>query len=261
MRHLGLFDVHCPRNIPFEPVLKFIQMYRPDEVIIGGDFLNLEFASHWNEKIFKHIGLSAVRENLEKEIEAGKALIGMIRQASKTGAAIKYLPGNHEAWLYWCAIIYGWPDPKINHKKITFKSDLARMMDYGLKNILERELDTARFRVDVLPYNEPYVSGKITYAHGDQFGIGGSLRKYPDRNLVFGHHHTHDVKTLHNSGENRRGIEHVAVPCLTPLAPGYLKCKSSRWLNGFWVADILGNGLFDGRVVKVLNGKIIGPNL
>jgi hypothetical protein len=41
------------------------------------------------------------------------------------------------------------------------------------------------------------------------------------------------------------------------LSPGYLTDGSTRWLNGFWTAEVLSNGLFDGRVIKVLDGKVI----
>lgn len=261
MRHLALYDVHCPRNIPLDPVLKFAQMYKPDEVVIGGDFMNLEFASHWNEAIFKHIGIAKVRDSLEKEFEAGRVILDELRQACPK-SRIRYIPGNHEDWLYWCAVRYGYPDPGVPiDPNINFKTDLADMRNRGLKTILERVLKTNKTRTEVLPYNKDLDIGKITYLHGHQITMSRSLLKYPSKNIVYGHWHTQNTITAHNSGEMAKTIQHCAVPCLTGLGPGYLKSPSTRWLNGFWVADILPNGLFDGRVVKVLSGKIIGPNL
>lgn len=260
-RHVGFFDVHVPRNIDFDKPLKFVQAYKPTDIIIGGDFLNLEFASHWNERVFKEIGFSKLRKLLENELHAGKVLLREVVSASP-GASVYYLPGNHEAWLYWIALYY--PSlgilPKIDVDRLSFKSDLAKMGDKCIADILKEVLETDKLNVKVLPYNEPLELGHLTYVHGDQFStISASMKMYPNKNIVAGHHHTHQVQTLHNAGDMNRATQHTFVPCMTGLAPGYLKCKSTRWLNGFWVCDILPNGMFDGRVKKVLGGKVMAP--
>ena len=71
-KHLALFDVHVPHNIKLNSTIDFIKDYRPDEFIIGGDFLNLEWASHWNEKEFKTIGLEKLSGMLKQELNAVK---------------------------------------------------------------------------------------------------------------------------------------------------------------------------------------------
>lgn len=262
-RHIAYHDVHVPHNIDFGPVLAFQKKYNPTHVIINGDFLNLEHASHWNESAFKHIGYADVGKALRKELEAGQKLLARIRAASPK-AEIYFVPGNHEHWLYWCALYF--PQlgillgNEINQK--SYRADLARAGDEALAELLRRYLQTERLGIHVLPFNEPLEIGHITYLHGHQLTISSSPKLYPAKNLVFGHWHEHSVKTLNDSGDPRFVVQHTAVPCMTKLGPkshAYRQTKSGRWLNGFWIADVLPNGLFDGRVKKILGGEIMVP--
>ena len=68
-RHVALYDSHIPHNIKFSGILKFLEAYKPTQLILGGDMLNLEWASHWNEREFKHIGLEKLQKLLKASIE------------------------------------------------------------------------------------------------------------------------------------------------------------------------------------------------
>lgn len=259
-RHLALFDVHVPHNIEFKPILEFIKDYKPTHFIIGGDYLNLEFASHWNEGLFKQIGLEKISNLLEDEMKAGKDLLYQLNAQLPANCEKFYIPGNHEEWLFWATMMY--PalagSVKLGVDDMNYKSDLARIKKQALANLLMKFLGTEKIGMTVLPYEKELNLGKITYIHGHQAGnLAAMKRKYPARNVVCGHTHTHEVTTLHNSGHEGAAHQYVIVPCLCHLSPGYLKDSSTRWLNGFWVADILPNGLFDGKVIKVLDGKIV----
>lgn len=262
-RHVAYHDVHVPHEIPFKPILEFQKDYKPTHVIINGDFMNLDHASHWNEGLFKHIGYSDVSKALFAEIDAAKDLINRIRAASPN-AELTFVPGNHENWLYWCALYHPQLGLLLGHgvNQKSYKADLARAGDEALAELLTRYLEADKFKMRVLPYNQPLEIGHITYLHGHQLTISNSPRLYPSKNLVFGHHHTHNTVTLNDSGDYRHVVQHVAVPCMTKLGPkahAYRQVKAGRWLNGFWIADVLPNGLFDGRVKKVLGGEIMIP--
>lgn len=261
-RHLAYYDVHVPHQINFTPVLEFQKLYDPTHIIIGGDFLNMEWCSHWNEPMFEEVGWGKLRHNLTRELAAGRSLIERIRNASPD-AKLFFIPGNHEAHLLQAAQEY----PKllistgIDMKKINFKSDMAKAGNRALANILSEKLDAKTFDMHVLDYYEELQIGNITYLHGHQLTVSNSPRLYPNKNLVFGHYHTDHLITLNDNGADKV-VQHHAVPCMTqlgPQKPGYLGSKSTRWLNGFWIADVLSNGLFDGRVKKILGGKVLIP--
>lgn len=259
-RHMALFDVHVPHNIDLTPVISFMKDYQPTDFIIGGDYLNLEFASHWNESLFKQIGLEKLSGMLTQEIEAGKTLLKQLNEALPESCQKYYIPGNHEDWLFWACTAYPALAGSVNLgvDKMTFKSDIAQIRKQALANLLEQFLETKKLGFKVLPFGKELTLGKITYIHGHQTpSLAAMKRKYPARNLVQGHTHTHQVDTIHNSGSAGRANQYVVVPCLCYLCPGYLQDSSTRWLNGFWVADVLPSGLFDGKVIKVLEGKVL----
>lgn len=262
-KHMALYDVHVPHNINLKPVIDFARDYQPDHFIIGGDFLNLEFASHWNESVFKQIGLEKLGKMLKQEIKAGKKVLEDFCAVLPKDCKKYYIPGNHEEWLFWACSTYPELAGGVNLGvgKMTFKSDISQIKKQALANLLSEFLGTEKLGIKVLPYEKELNIGKITYIHGHTAGnLAAMKRNYPARNVVAGHIHTHEVTTLHNSGQEGRAHQYVIVPCLCHLSPGYLKNSSTRWLNGFWIADVLPSGLFDGKVVKVLNGTIVYGN-
>lgn len=263
-RHLTIADAHVPHQVPLEPVLRFASdVYKPTDLILNGDFLNIMFASHWNEPVFKRIGLDHLEQLLKGEIDAGKAALRDLRSAVGKQCRIWYVPGNHEFWLYWMGLYY--PGSLGIHvdfesSELTFKSDLNQIGNHVVKKILDELLETQKVGVTVLPCNEPLKLGKLTYMHGHQFTSPTAMHsRYPDQNLVIGHFHTEYRKTLHNSGDPSKVVQHTAIPCYTKLSPYYLRDKSTQWLNGVGLADVAPNGLFDMRVKKLLGGKLMLP--
>lgn len=259
-KHLALFDVHVPHNIKLDSTIEFIKDYKPTDFIIGGDFLNLEWASHWNEKEFKTIGLEKLSGMLKQELNAGREALKRLVEALPEDCDKYYVAGNHEDWLYWSCLVYPQLAGGISLgvEQMTFKSDLADIRKHVLADLLREHLKTDELGIKVLPYGKELTLGKLTYIHGHQVGsLAAMQKKFPARNMVCGHHHTHQVTTCHNSGDEKKANQYVMVPCMCKLSPGYLTDGSTRWLNGFWTAEVLPNGLFDGRVIKVLDGKII----
>lgn len=259
-KHLALFDVHVPHHINLSPVISFIKEYKPTHFIIGGDYLNLEWASHWNEKEFKYIGLEKLRGMLNKELEAGREVLKELTAALPKDCDKYYIPGNHEEWLYWACMTY--PAlagaATLGVETMTFKSDLAEIRKQVIADLLVQHLGTDKLGFKMLTYGKELNLGKLTYIHGHQVsGVAAMRRKYPARSVVCGHHHTEHTELLHNSGEQKNTNQYTVVPCLCHLSPGYLQDGSTRWTNGFWVADVLPNGNFSGRVVKVVDNYVL----
>lgn len=260
-RHIAWYDVHVPHNGKLDGPLAFAAETGCDHFIVGGDFLNLEWASHWNEKVFAEIGRSDLRKMLYAEIDAGEKVIADIRRAIGKKAKLWYIPGNHEAWLWHACLYHHLVTVPASLDTITFKSDVAALLQKGLKELLARLLNAKKYDMEVLPYEEPLQIGKVVYLHGHQFGgrnpTEASAKRWSQVNMVFGHHHTHLVNTIYNGGDPKAVYQHVAVPALCGLSPGYLRDRSTRWLNGFWTADFDKDGIFDGRVIKVFDGKLV----
>jgi hypothetical protein len=259
-RHIAWFDVHVPKQNDLTAPLGFAHDVGCDYFIIGGDFLNLEWASHWNEKVFAEIGRGQLRKMLFQEIEAGEKVIASIRKAVGPKTRLLYIPGNHEEWLWFACFYHRIVEVPWTPESITFKSDVAKILDSGLSSLLTRLLNAKKYGLTILPYNEPLKIGSLVYLHGHQFGgsnpTAASAKRWPHVNLVYGHHHSHEVRTIHNGGDTGKVYQHTLCPALCGLMPGYLRDRSTRWLNGFWHCRF-DNGIFDGNVVKVLDGRII----
>lgn len=261
-RHMLICDTHIPRNCALGEVAKYALQYKPTHFIFGGDILNLDFASHWNTDLFKNIGWEKVNKCLNEEILAGKRVINAFVDVLPKDCKKSYIPGNHEFFLVHCANNYPGRISGVHLESqkgsVGFRTDLTKRNNIGLARMLDRLLDLPEMGIECLPYNQNLRIGNLTYLHGHQFSTMSAMKKkYPAQNIVAGHLHTHQVETIHNSGMKSRANQYVFCPGLCEPAPGYLLDGSTRWLNGFWVADVLPNGLFDGRVVKVLNGRVI----
>lgn len=259
-RHCALFDVHVPHHINLSPVLNYIKDYKPTDFIIGGDYLNLEWASHWNEKEFKYIGLEKLSGMLNKELEAGRQVLKDIAAVLPKDCDKYYIPGNHEEWLYWACMTY--PalagSVTLGVESMTFKSDLAEIRKQVVTDLVAKHLKTDELGFKVLRYGKELNLGRITYIHGHQVsGVAAMRRKYPARSVVCGHHHIENTELQFNSGDQRLTNQYTVVPCLCHLSPGYLQDGSTRWANGFWVANVLPTGNFDGHVVKVVDGCVM----
>lgn len=259
-RHLAICDLHAPHQIKLDGVLKYAKDYAPTDFILNGDFLDLSWASHWNESVFANIGLEKLRIMLHQEIAAGRKVLEQFEEVLPANCNKFYVPGNHENFLIWACLKYPQLAGGINLgvNKMTFKSDVAAILKDVLADLLRDLLKTDELGYKVLPYCKELVLGKLTYIHGHQAASLTALQRlYPARNVVMGHHHTHQVLTTHNSGDTRNVNQYVMVPALCRLCPGYLRNSSTRWLSGFWQCDVLSNGTFSGSVVKVLDGRVI----
>ena len=258
-------DVHVPHEIDFAPVLKFQKSYDPQYIILNGDFLNMDWCSHWTEPVFKELGFGKLRKHIIEELNHGEALIARIH-ATSPKAKIFFVPGNHEKHLAWCSIYFPALGiaSHLNANGMNFKSDVAKASDHALALILEEQLHAIKYDMDVLDYNEELTIGHQTFLHGHQLSISNSPRLYPMKNLVYGHYHQETCVTLNDSGsgDGKNVVQHRCIPCMTKLGPekpGYLGSKSTKWLNGFYISEARADHLFDGRVKKLLGGKIMVP--
>lgn len=256
-RHIAYCDIHAERNVDFNQILRWQSSYDPHEIIINGDANSGEYASHWNEKVFKHIGYDEIAVKIAEEFTAIRTLFRRIREASPK-ARIRYVPGNHEAWYYWVALFHPQVGVILGKAPNTrrFKTDLAAAADNRVADILRRHLKTAELEIEVMEFNDPLVIGPLTYLHGHQFkSIAGTLKYYPNNNLVIGHFHQKKITPIPDSGRRGHAIQHFAVPTLMKLGAGYEKLKASNHSNGFFYANVSRSGLFEGFVKDVFGDR------
>lgn len=264
-RHLAMYDPHVPQNIPLSPVYDFIKYYKPTHFILGGDFLNLEWASHWNEKQFSLLGWYTVRRWLRQELESGKDVLNKLVKVLPANCERYYIPGNHEEWLRLLGITYPqiFEIADIKIKKLNYKTDFGKVQREHLARLLASHLDLDKFRISVLPYDQPLTIGRINYVHGHRSGGMMPAKTTVEKNkrtTVFGHYHTHQVYTSTSPINSRDTHIGISVPCLSRLGPGYMGVPTSRWLNGFFVANVLPSFHFSHYIIPIVDGIITTPD-
>lgn len=232
---VGLPDMHLPNPRGLyadsaKAALKFCAVNNPDEVVIMGDFLDLQSVAHWNTKTPGRV----IEHNLGRDFKSGNFCLDSLQQMTDK---ITYLEGNHEAWL-----------------------TQAMERDIGLREHLELR-DCLRLPdrgIDLIPENGVYRIGEARMTHGWFAGIyhARATADAAMTNMFYGH--THDVQSF--SKTKRPGHEPIIAQscgCLCDMNPCYLRGKPNRWASGFLILYIRDDGTFTHYVPIIVNGRFI----
>lgn len=241
-KFLATFDLHFGyerRNghkVPlhdqraWNAVVEFAKDFKPHTWIHGGDMLDCGVISHHNKK--KPGNVEGLR--LLADAEDGHEMF--IRPVEEIAKEYIYIPGNHEDWL----------------------NDLITEMPAldGIVNI-ERLLKLKRW--NILPYGGVYNLGKLTFVHGDTVKGGEHVAKAAvinyERNIRFGHHHTHQTYTKTSPIDYKNAKTGMAVGCLCSKDPKYGESKPNRWSQGFLFGYVDKGGYFNDYYVVICDGQ------
>lgn len=216
---VSLWDVHVPEVFGpgWDTMLQWCEEHRPDEFILGGDFVELESASSYG-------GLPV---EITKETEEAKRYLSDIRRVMPNAKGT-YLEGNHETRL----------QRTIN----SVKPQLAS----AVKTIPEL-LELERFQIDYIPRMDAQKRGRVmevgdyVFVHGywaNKYHANKHLDQYR-KNVAYGHKHSPQMYC-------HPGIEGPqfawCFPILRTRHAGFQDGKPSPWVNGFGVTYIKTNG-------------------
>jgi predicted phosphodiesterase len=230
-------DVHVPDHdqMLWANFLQWCRDEQPQEVIVGGDFLELESCS-------SHGG--TVRPPMLKEdVEDGKAALDQLR-AANPDAKITYLEGNHE--------------DRLNRKVVND----APALDGALS--LPEMLELKERGIAWHKYGEVVMRGKLGVTHGWYTPVHHAKKHLEELgcSVMYGHTHRPQVYTRGKVGGTTHGA--FGLPCMRVLEAGWLKERPSGWMQGFGVVYPHEDGCFTPYVVLanrgtfVWNGRIYG---
>ena len=212
--------------------LSFVQHFKPDELILGGDILDCAAISHHNKK------KPAQVEGLRLQLDAEELRTRFIEQLALPPKAKKhYIIGNHEDWL----------------------GDLVDETP-GLEGLVSLEkLLQFDSSWNVRPQGGHINLGKLTFLHGDQLRGGEYAAKAAvvayERSVRFGHFHTYQAYTKTSALDIKLGRTGVIVPCLCSKAPKYGEGAPNRWVQGLNYGYIHADGTYNDYVAIITNGK------
>lgn len=215
----------------FNAAYGFLKDFKPDILIVGGDFLDCGAVSHHNKgakRSTEGLRLLADATDLRREVLAPL-------EALKADKMV-YIVGNHEDWI---------EDLIEENPGIEGLVDLRKML--GLE------------KWQVVPQGGYYNLGKLTFMHGDQLSGGEHVAKAAvvawERSVRFGHVHTFQTYTKVSPIDEKLGRTGVAVPCLCSKGPKYGEGKANRWVQGFNYGYIHSDGSYNDYVAIITNGR------
>lgn len=228
-RVLSLFDVHVPDADAWalKAVLDFARDIKPDHVVIGGDFLELESCS-------QHGGV-ANPQALVDEIKAGRKALERIRKACPD-AKLVYLEGNHETRLG--RVVAG--------TLPTFDGAL------DLPSLLELD----EMRCEWVPYRRlwrPFPGAQLAYTHGDWSPLHHAKRHADGYGVSVRYGHTHRPQTYARSYGDGRVLQGIGTGCLRTLDPSWAG-PHHGWTHGFGLDEFAGDGSFTSHNI-VMTGR------
>lgn len=245
-RYVNLFDAHYGHELKgghrkplhdqkaIDLVLKFCSDFKPTHLTFGGDMLDCGVISHWKEN--KHRQVEGLR--LLKETDG--CMADLVKPAAATIAKegkLVYHVGNHCQWL---------------EDYVDANPSMESLVD------LDKLLNLTQTGWKIIPLGGASKLGKLYIVHGDQIGGGIHVAKRAleiyQRNIHFGHLHTHQVWTsvAPLDDEPKQG---VAIPGLCQRNPGYSKDGPNRWVQGFEYGWLEPGGNFHSKVVVMINGR------
>lgn len=224
--------VHDPKA--WAAVLKFAEEFKPQVWVQGGDMLDCRMISHHTRGKPGQVEglrlLADAKEGREYFIKPVEEIVG--------AGQMVYIIGNHEDWL----------------------RDLSEEIP-GLEGLLSIERLLALKKWQVVPQGKAFNLGKLTFIHGDTIAGGENAAKNAviayERNIRFGHFHTHQTYTKNSSLDYKNAKNGISVPCLCSKEPQYGEGKPNKWAQGFLYGYVREGGLFNDYVVNIVEGTFV----
>lgn len=222
--------LHDPKAMDI--ALQFVQDFKPDDLVLGGDMLDCGAIAHHNHgKPGRVEGFRVLAD--AKELR--KEFLSELEKVKRT--KFRYIVGNHEDWL---------------NDIIDIEPGLEGLID--LKSILE--LDD---RYEIIPQGKTTSLGKLLFMHGDQLRGGEHVAKAAviayERSVRFGHFHSHQTYTKTSALDIKLGKTGVIVPCLCTKGPKYGEGAPNRWAQGLNFGWVQKDGTFTDYVATIVNGR------
>ena len=238
-------DFHHPHhNVPaLRAVLQFLEYFKPNEVNLIGDAMNMDAVDHWLRD-------KGNRRALEgRRITEGYSWFDqdILTKIEKTAPQARwtYMGGNHEDWI-----------------------NIVVDRDPALEGLIEPEivLNLAARGWEWIPYlvkkggsvtRGIKTYGKLLVFHG-QYTNKYHAAKTADmfsKSCAYGH--THDIQSYTKvTVDDHRGF-HTAqsIGCLCNMSPAFMKGKYNRWVNAFGVLYVRPDGMYNLYTPIIVKGK------
>ena len=234
-----------------ECILRWLEVNKPQRVILGGDLLDGQATSQWETSI-------EARAGANRELLAGHQLVCDYRAAVGPDCRIDYLRGNHEDHI-----------SREMHKKLPELADIRVAGGDGppvlsIRNLLD--LDHLGVIVDERPWPHGEIqlskylaavhgwivrkqSGQSAYATLDHFGYSTIICHVHRKGTAY--------QTKHEMGGKQRTNVAIENGTLARIAGGLDYTVKPDWQNGATAARIRPNGHFTYSDLIYVNHELL----
>lgn len=220
----------------FGAAFAFLEDFKPDHLILGGDILDCGVVSHHNHgKPGRTEGLKLLKDAEDCNQDVITPLNALPTKSNT------FITGNHEDWL----------------------NDLTDDQP-GLEGLVDLKRLLSLQTWKVLPQGGKHHLGKLTFIHGDQLRGGQGVARVAvieaERSVRFGHYHTFAAFTKTSFIEEKLGRTGIACPCLCTKDPKYGEGRGNSWVQGLNWGYVFPDGTYADYVSIITNGKMVGPD-
>lgn len=204
-------DVHLTDSLPkdYLPVRKFIKDFKPNKIILLGDFMDVASLSAWD--MDKKRLMEGRRFKKELDI-ANKELDFLCSNSKDKDNPIIYIEGNHE--------------DRVN-RYLDIHPEMEGMME------LKEQLGIKKRKITWSDMNKMFKIGDMYFTHGmytNQYSAAKHLQKL-GCNICYGHQH--GTQTYLQNMAMQKPYMAYALGTLGDKAPDYMKGKPCNWINQF----------------------------
>lgn len=232
-RELNISDLHIPFHDPFawQLFLGIVKLVKPNIINIGGDALDFYQLSRWDKDP------DQVKDGtLQENIDQWRRMVREMKRTAPRKCKYRYLPGNHEGWLY----RYLMRNPELFGLRALELPTLLSLEELGIEYFEDE--------IEVVP-------GLLVIKHGDvvrkdsAFSAKGELEKEKYAiSTITGH--THRLGT-HYARTRNRVVKAHENGCLCQLYPRYMKYPN--WQQGLTMTSHWGGELFHVEDIPFIN--------
>lgn len=225
-------DVHLNTAIsqPYAIARHFLKEYKPDELILLGDFLDCNSLSHWldNKK------LTMENKRFMKEIDFANIELDFLAKHTKK---IVYLEGNHEDWI---------------DQYLEKHPELQGLIEIPHKLKLEER------GIEWHEMNQMYKVGKLYLTHGFYITKYHACKNLHTLGCNICYGHSHNAQTYQINMKMQEPFMAYGLGCLCDHEPYYMKGRPCNWINQLAVIDVdTQTGQFNLTPINIIRGALL----
>lgn len=233
-------DIHVP--VEDKETMAAVEAYMADhhwdEIIYGGDFLNMDSISSHNENNLRAIAATSIYD----EAKAGNVMLNRHERITPTCKRRTFLTGNHENRI---------------ERYINANPQLRGLIE--VDKLLKLEKRGYKY-VPFWEKGKTHRVGKAVFIHGEYTNAhhaAATVGAY-GTNVFYGH--THDIQSHSKTtkGNNKTKIGQ-SLGCLLAYSQEYMRGTPSKWQQGFGVFWFLPDGFFNYMPVHIFNHRFVSP--